>query len=56
MPGARENEQFKDVIIATWPLDEAVDWIGANMRPDEVFTEEDLVIWADENGFVKGED
>ena len=53
MPSARENSDFAGELIAYWPLDVAVDWIKSNIDPGEVFDEEQLVAWAEENGFVR---
>jgi hypothetical protein len=49
----RENEVFTRELIVQYPLDEAIKWIGANMNPDEVFTEKQLEDWATNNGFIE---
>lgn len=36
-------------------LDAAMQWIGANMDPDEVFDNDKLQDWAESNGFVKAD-
>jgi len=50
---AKQNKDFTDAIMPTWPLDTAVEWINSNMEPDEVFTEDKLEAWALNNGFQK---
>lgn len=51
MASARENEEFKDLIIVGYPLDAAIEWIQLNLSPEEVFEKEDLAFWAENNGF-----
>jgi hypothetical protein len=34
-------------------LDEAVDWIGSNLVPKDVFAEAELQDWATDNGYIK---
>jgi hypothetical protein len=51
-----QNEDFaRDMGFPRYPLDDATQWIQDNLAPDDVFTEEQLETWAEENGFVKGE-
>lgn len=50
MASVSENEQFVRDTVG-YPLDEAVDWIKGNLTPEEVFTEDQLRWWAEENGF-----
>ena len=50
---AKQNKDFVDAILPTWPLDEAVDWINANMEPEEIFTDDKLEAWAEANGFKR---
>jgi hypothetical protein len=49
MAGVIQNEEFGKKMLAQWPLDEAIDWIGENMYPSDVFSEEQLIEWAKEN-------
>ena len=44
----RDNQLVPDNV-----LELAVDWIAANMNPDDVFSAEDLKTWAFDNGFSK---
>lgn len=30
-----------------------VDWVKTNLSPDDVFNENDLVMWAEANGFTR---
>ena len=46
------KEQFcRDVIISGPILDEMLDWIEANLGPQDVFTEEQLDKWAENHGW-----
>ena len=56
MATLRENEKAVSDILSTYLLDEFIDWICSNMKPEDVFTEDVLSHWATENGHVKVED
>jgi len=49
------NTDFIDSIINQDLLDCAVNWIGDNLLPDEVFEESLLEDWAETNGWVRKE-
>ena len=34
-------------------LDTILDWINDNMAPEDVYAEEKLTTWAEDNGYVK---
>lgn len=34
-------------------LDEVIEWIIENIKPEDVYPEDDLIKWAEQNGFVK---
>ncbi len=51
MATSRQNEQFVASLLPNYPLDEAIDWIEANLEPTDVFSEEKLRAWALDNGF-----
>ena len=61
MPTSKEDQSFADVMkdsvdevkISNTALDNAIDWIGNNLNPDEVFSESDLGEWAEKNGYTK---
>ena len=36
-------------------LGKAIEWIGGNLSPEDVFAERDLEAWAADNGWVKEE-
>ena len=55
MAGYRENKEFKDDIFGNI-LDDAINWIQSNLQPEDVFDEEKLKDWAEDNGYVKSED
>jgi hypothetical protein len=49
MATSRQNEEFIKTLMPQWPLDEAIEWIKANLGPGDVFEETDLFNWAREN-------
>jgi hypothetical protein len=49
------NADFIDSIINQDLLDCAVNWIGDNLLPEEVFEESLLEDWAETNGWVRKE-
>lgn len=53
MASSFENKQFAEAILPAWPLDEAIDWIKANLSPEDVFDFEQLKAWAEDCGFVE---
>lgn len=55
MPTRAQDISFRDTLIQTNLLDEAIAWIKDNLSPDEVFTTEDLEKWAEERGYMKEE-
>jgi hypothetical protein len=50
-----DNRRFLSDLFGD-ALGEAIDWIAANCEPDEVFGEEVLEEWAEDNDWVKGEE
>ena len=38
------------------PVDIVVEWVQKHLNPDDVFDENQLAEWAEENGFVKEEE
>lgn len=57
MPTFREEDSFQSHIFNQLPklLDSAMEWIAANMDPDEIFDHEKLNDWALDNGYGKPE-
>ncbi len=46
------NAQFAEEIINPNDLlDDTVAWIKDNLEPDDVFDEDDLIKWAEANGY-----
>lgn len=41
MATCKENEDFGKCVLQTYPLDEAIDWIKKNFKPNEVFDDHD---------------
>lgn len=44
--------QFASALFANM-LDESIGWIQSNMDPEDVFSDEQLVSWAESNGYKK---
>jgi hypothetical protein len=42
-----------EIVIASSALENAMQWIGNNMNPDDVFSIKDLENWAESNGYTK---
>jgi hypothetical protein len=45
----QENEAFAKTFIVGYPLDEALIWIRENLKPEDVFTVDQLEKWAKDN-------
>lgn len=49
----RQDQQFTETLFdGNNFLQVAIEWIGKNMNPDDVFDEKDLSNWAEENDFT----
>lgn len=46
-----EERSFRDAIANPSALDNAISWIGANLNPEDIFSDEDLNDWALKHGF-----
>lgn len=61
MPTSRQITDFNQSVV--WPnleakdsfMDDATNWISANLSPDDIFSETQLEKWAEANGYVKAE-
>jgi hypothetical protein len=49
----KQDKDFTDRVIPGSLLEDAIDWIGANMNPDDVFDQKSLDAWALANGYVE---
>jgi len=45
----QQEREFMEAISPN--LDQAIEWIKHNLNPQDVFDEEDLIEWAEDNGF-----
>lgn len=56
----RERSDFMETVVIPAISEElgeaAVEWIGINMNPEDVFDKDVLIGWAQANGFVHGEE
>ena len=55
-----ERNMFEDVMTKscsiTYPdLEDVIDWMKLNLRPEQIFNESDLENWAENNGYIKEE-
>lgn len=50
---SQKNQDFITDLIDRYPLDRIAEWIADNCEPEEVFTEEQLVAWAERNDFTR---
>lgn len=56
MASVSSNRQFLSNgldINMDYILDRAVEWIASNMDPEDVFSKEQLKMWAENNGFTE---
>jgi hypothetical protein len=60
MTSVKQERDFKEAVvnnnIPDGILGDAVDWISHNMEPEDVFSEKDLISWAENNGYILGKD
>ena len=50
----QQEREFMEVVSPS--LDEIINWIKRNLTPEDVFDEEDLIEWAEENGYFSDDD
>jgi len=43
MTSARHNKDFIIDLLPSYPLDKAIEWIKANLSPDDVFDEQNIL-------------
>jgi len=55
MASKTENDDFGEALFSDWPLDAAIGWIQANMKPEDVFTTAQLKNWVREHEYAKKE-
>ena len=53
MTTVRQDSEFKDAIVPSSLLEEAIEWIKSNMEPEDVFNDDDLKTWAEDSGYTK---
>jgi hypothetical protein len=53
MPSRKDNQRFvENLFDGAMLLDTAQEWIRDNMKPDQIFDDNQLEQWAEEKGFV----
>ncbi len=50
---AKQNDDFAVYLGADDSLDRATEWIRSNLKPEDVFSDEDLLAWAESNEIKK---
>jgi hypothetical protein len=55
MANAKDNDAFCRELFFSRPLDAAIEWITQHMRPEEVYDEDALAKWAEENDYEKAD-
>jgi hypothetical protein len=55
MTNYRQDEAFRNEMVADDLLPRAIEWIRANLSPEDVFPESELVEWAEDRGYTKAE-
>jgi hypothetical protein len=60
MPTGSQDRAFLELMqsnaevkMSTASLDEAIDWIKNNLKPDDVFDNKELESWAESNGYIQ---
>ena len=53
MPDYVQERSFDAAIAPSGMLDTAVEWMKYNLNPGDVFDDDDLEKWAEDNGYVK---
>lgn len=49
----KQDREFVSAIISSSLLEDAIYWINNNLNPEDVFDENMLDTWAEENGYEK---
>lgn len=52
---SKQDADFLESVIGSTLLEESIDWIQANLDPEDVFSVETLRDWAEDNGYVEEE-
>ena len=55
---SKQDKSFSEdlisyVLVEKSALGAAIEWIGSNLNPDQVFSDKDLEAWAESNGYTK---
>ena len=56
MTTSKQDDDFLANVIGSGLLDSAIDWIQKNLQPEEGFDDAALDVWADNQGYKKGEE
>jgi hypothetical protein len=54
MPSTKDNQKFTESLFSgSTLLNDALEWIRDNMKPNQVFGDNELGAWAEDNGYTK---
>ena len=57
MASDKENKEFISAVLDQDDvLNDAIDWISVNFKPDAIFLQCELEQWAKDNGYIKEDD
>lgn len=52
MASRLENRKFAEALLPSNLLDDVIDWIQANMAPEDIFSKKQLEQWASDSGYT----
>ena len=52
MPSYSDDKYFKEAVIPNSLLDDAIDWIRTNLKPEDVFDKKQLEEWTRDSDFI----
>ena len=47
------QQSVDEVKMSNTSLDNAIAWMQDNLEPDDVFSQKQLIVWAESNGYTK---
>lgn len=50
---SKQDRDFTEQIIGTGLLENSIEWIRINIRPEDLYSNEQLQDWAESNGYIK---
>lgn len=53
MTTVKQDRDFLEKVVGLTVLEAAVEWIGDNLAPEEVFNDRELEAWASAHGWIE---